>query len=146
MGFSRLPFAWTWSKLPSTCLNCVPPDIVDIKPVNMEELTEVITAAEFHPHQCNVFVYSSSKGTIRLCDMRSSALCDRHSKCKCLEGSACLVYIRPFSRRKTVSRDLGFLPFRSHPRRRRTCCRSPVPGGSRVGRCWRHVDGEGRVP
>ncbi|KAM5241124.1 serine/threonine-protein phosphatase 2A 55 kDa regulatory subunit B delta isoform 2-T2 [Hipposideros larvatus] len=55
-------------------------NIVDIKPANMEELTEVITAAEFHPHQCNVFVYSSSKGTIRLCDMRSSALCDRHSK------------------------------------------------------------------
>lgn len=50
----------------------------------------MITAAEFHPHQCNVFVYSSSKGTIRLCDMRSSALCDRHSKCKCpasLRGS-----------------------------------------------------------
>ncbi|XP_044880337.1 serine/threonine-protein phosphatase 2A 55 kDa regulatory subunit B delta isoform isoform X2 [Mauremys mutica] len=55
-------------------------NIVDIKPANMEELTEVITAAEFHPHHCNVFVYSSSKGTIRLCDMRSSALCDRHSK------------------------------------------------------------------
>lgn len=53
---------------------------MDIKPANMEELTEVITAAEFHPHQCNVFVYSSSKGTIRLCDMRSSALCDRHAK------------------------------------------------------------------
>lgn len=66
------------------CLNRVSADIVDIKPANMEELTEVITAAEFHPHQCNVFVYSSSKGTIRLCDMRSSALCDRHSKCKCL--------------------------------------------------------------
>ncbi|EGV97123.1 Serine/threonine-protein phosphatase 2A 55 kDa regulatory subunit B delta isoform [Cricetulus griseus] len=46
----------------------------------MEELTEAITAAEFHPHQCNVLVYSSSKGTIRLCDMRSSALCDRHAK------------------------------------------------------------------
>uniref|UniRef100_A0A5F9DC80 Protein phosphatase 2 regulatory subunit Bdelta n=1 Tax=Oryctolagus cuniculus TaxID=9986 RepID=A0A5F9DC80_RABIT len=46
----------------------------------MEELTEVITAAEFHPHQCNVLVYSSSKGTVRLCDMRSSALCDRHAK------------------------------------------------------------------
>ncbi|KAI1236095.1 hypothetical protein IHE44_0001369 [Lamprotornis superbus] len=41
-------------------------NIVDIKPANMEELTEVITAAEFHPHHCNVFVYSSSKGTIRL--------------------------------------------------------------------------------
>lgn len=58
------------------------PDIVDIKPANMEELTEVITAAEFHPNSCNTFVYSSSKGTIRLCDMRASALCDRHSKCK----------------------------------------------------------------
>uniref|UniRef100_A0A8C2UTX8 Serine/threonine-protein phosphatase 2A 55 kDa regulatory subunit B n=1 Tax=Chinchilla lanigera TaxID=34839 RepID=A0A8C2UTX8_CHILA len=47
-------------------------NIVDVKPANMEELTEVIIAAEFHPHQCNVFVYSSSKGTIQLCDMSSS--------------------------------------------------------------------------
>ena len=57
-------------------------NIVDIKPTNMEELTEVITAAEFHPHNCNVFVYSSSKGSIRLCDMRAAALCDSHAKCK----------------------------------------------------------------
>lgn len=56
------------------------PDIVDIKPVNMEELTEVITAAEFHPTQCNVFMYSSSKSNIKLADMRDSALCDRHAK------------------------------------------------------------------
>lgn len=62
-------------------------DIVDIKPANMEDLTEVITAAEFHPHQCNTFVYSSSKGTIRLCDMRASALCDKHSKCELYEQS-----------------------------------------------------------
>ncbi|XP_013142100.1 PREDICTED: serine/threonine-protein phosphatase 2A 55 kDa regulatory subunit B alpha isoform isoform X2 [Papilio polytes] len=55
-------------------------NIVDIKPANMEELTEVITAAEFHPTECNLFVYSSSKGTIRLCDMRAAALCDRHAK------------------------------------------------------------------
>lgn len=53
---------------------------MDIKPTNMEELTEVITAAEFHPVECNLLVYSSSKGTIRLCDMRAAALCDRHSK------------------------------------------------------------------
>jgi serine/threonine-protein phosphatase 2A regulatory subunit B len=62
----------------------VPPftraDIVDIKPANMEELTEVITAAEFHPTQCNVFMYSSSKSNIKLADMRDSALCDRHAK------------------------------------------------------------------
>lgn len=56
-------------------------DIVDIKPVNMEELTEVITATEFHPTQCNLFMYSSSKSNIKLADMRDSALCDRHAKC-----------------------------------------------------------------
>lgn len=51
-------------------------NIVDIKPVNMEELTEVITSAEFHPQECNLLMYSSSKGTIKLCDMRMNALCD----------------------------------------------------------------------
>ncbi|KAG2229987.1 protein phosphatase PP2A regulatory subunit B [Thamnidium elegans] len=55
-------------------------NIVDIKPANMEELTEVITAAEFHPEQCNLFMYSSSKGTIKLADMRESALCDQNAK------------------------------------------------------------------
>jgi serine/threonine-protein phosphatase 2A regulatory subunit B len=37
---------------------------------------QVITAAEFHPHNCHQFAYSSSKGIIRLCDMRDGALCD----------------------------------------------------------------------
>lgn len=55
-------------------------NVVDIKPANMEELTEVITSAEFHPQQCNLFMYSSSKGTIKLCDMRQNALCDNKSK------------------------------------------------------------------
>lgn len=55
-------------------------NIVDIKPNNMEELTEVITSAEFHPHHCNLFMYSSSKGTIKLSDMRLNSLCDSHSK------------------------------------------------------------------
>lgn len=55
-------------------------NIVDIKPANMEELTEVITSAEFHPLQCNLFMYSSSKGTIKLSDMRSNSLCDSHAK------------------------------------------------------------------
>jgi serine/threonine-protein phosphatase 2A regulatory subunit B len=55
-------------------------NIVDIKPPNMEELTEVITAADFHPSHCHQFVYSSSKGTIKLCDMRLRALCDEHAK------------------------------------------------------------------
>lgn len=46
----------------------------------MEELTEVITAAEFHPVHCNLFCYSSSKGTVKLADMREQALCDKHAK------------------------------------------------------------------
>ncbi len=62
-------------------------DIVDIKPANMEELTEVITASSFHPVKCNEFVYSSSKGSIRLCDMREKALCDSHAKCESLSTS-----------------------------------------------------------
>lgn len=46
----------------------------------MEDLTEVITSAEFHPHHCHVFAYSSSKGCIRLADMRGAALCEGHAK------------------------------------------------------------------
>ncbi|GFY97149.1 protein phosphatase 2A, regulatory subunit PR55 [Actinidia rufa] len=41
---------------------------------------QVITSAEFHPTHCNVLAYSSSKGSIRLIDLRQSALCDTHSK------------------------------------------------------------------
>eukprot|EP00052_Salpingoeca_macrocollata_P028245 m.271779 g.271779 ORF g.271779 m.271779 type:complete len:450 (+) comp22839_c1_seq7:128-1477(+) len=55
-------------------------NIVDIKPANMEELTEVITSAQFHPQHCNMFMYSSSKGAVKLGDMRASALCDSHAK------------------------------------------------------------------
>ncbi|WOK96886.1 serine/threonine protein phosphatase [Canna indica] len=55
-------------------------NIVDVKPANMEDLTEVITSAEFHPVHCNMLAYSSSKGSIRLLDLRQSALCDNHSK------------------------------------------------------------------
>lgn len=55
-------------------------NIVDVKPANMEDLTEVITSAEFHPSHCNTLAYSSSKGSIRLIDLRQSALCDTHTK------------------------------------------------------------------
>eukprot|EP01098_Paradermamoeba_levis_P015361 TRINITY_DN7767_c0_g1_i1.p1 TRINITY_DN7767_c0_g1~~TRINITY_DN7767_c0_g1_i1.p1 ORF type:complete len:426 (-),score=127.55 TRINITY_DN7767_c0_g1_i1:148-1425(-) len=54
--------------------------IVDIKPENMEDLSEVITSAEFHPSHCNLFIYSSSKGGIKLGDMRNAALCDTSAK------------------------------------------------------------------
>ncbi|GLE06318.1 hypothetical protein PINS_up015565 [Pythium insidiosum] len=55
-------------------------NIVDIKPRNMEELTEVITAADFHPSHCNIMMYSTSRGAIKLGDLRQAALCDSHNK------------------------------------------------------------------
>ncbi|KAK9831354.1 hypothetical protein WJX81_004778 [Elliptochloris bilobata] len=52
-------------------------NVVDIKPPNMEDLTEVITSAEFHPIECHTFAFASSKGCIRLADLRANALADR---------------------------------------------------------------------
>ncbi len=57
-----------------------PTDLVDIKPDNMEELTEVITAVQCHPQHCNILIYSSSRGVIKVCDTRVSAVCSNHSK------------------------------------------------------------------
>ncbi|KAF0992362.1 hypothetical protein HZS_7677, partial [Henneguya salminicola] len=50
--------------------------IVDIKPENMESLSEVITCANYHPIEPDIFLYTTSKGTIKLCDTRVKAICD----------------------------------------------------------------------
>lgn len=49
---------------------------IDLKPDNLEELSEVITTSQFHPWHDNMFVYSTSKGITKLCDMRKSGICD----------------------------------------------------------------------
>eukprot|EP01126_Amoeba_proteus_P023818 TRINITY_DN2394_c0_g1_i1.p1 TRINITY_DN2394_c0_g1~~TRINITY_DN2394_c0_g1_i1.p1 ORF type:complete len:302 (-),score=57.11 TRINITY_DN2394_c0_g1_i1:372-1277(-) len=54
--------------------------IVDIKPENMDNLQEVITFSDFHPTSCNLFIYSTSKGALRLGDLRCSSLCDTYAK------------------------------------------------------------------
>lgn len=54
-------------------------NVVDVKPPTIEDLTEVITSATFHPKQGNLFMYSTSRGNLRLCDLRDSALCDQSS-------------------------------------------------------------------
>lgn len=59
----------------SSCFN-----IVDVKPSSMEALSEVITSSDCHPAHCQMFIYSSSRGSVRLGDMRASALCDKHAK------------------------------------------------------------------
>ena len=55
-------------------------NIVDIKPSNIEELTEVITAATFSPTHCHLLAYATSRGSVRLVDLREQALCDSHSR------------------------------------------------------------------
>jgi serine/threonine-protein phosphatase 2A regulatory subunit B len=51
--------------------------VIDTKPTNMNELSEVITATEFHPSEPHSFVWSSSKGLVYLADMRRKSLCDK---------------------------------------------------------------------
>jgi len=55
--------------------------VVDSKPENMNELNEVITSAEFHPTECQSFIWSTSKGLVNMADMRQQALCDRTLRC-----------------------------------------------------------------
>ncbi|KAL3529468.1 hypothetical protein ACH5RR_008790, partial [Cinchona calisaya] len=55
-------------------------NIIDMKPPNMDDLTEVITSAEFHPFHCNLLAYSCSTGYIQLVDMRKSAICDHNTR------------------------------------------------------------------
>mmetsp|Transcript_2403 Transcript_2403/g.3853 ORF Transcript_2403/g.3853 Transcript_2403/m.3853 type:complete len:528 (-) Transcript_2403:405-1988(-) len=50
-------------------------NIIDLKPINMEDLTEVITTATFHPTCSHLFMYASSKGSIKMYDLRDSARC-----------------------------------------------------------------------
>ncbi|CAD8098954.1 unnamed protein product [Paramecium primaurelia] len=49
---------------------------VDLKPENLDELSEVITSSTFHPTLDNQFLYTTSKGIVKLCDMRKSGICD----------------------------------------------------------------------
>lgn len=50
--------------------NIVAFNIVDLKPSNIEELSEVITHVEFHPKRSDLFIFSSSKGYICQIDLR----------------------------------------------------------------------------
>ncbi|CAM9165319.1 unnamed protein product [Heterosigma akashiwo] len=50
--------------------------VCDLKPQNMEELTEVLTAAAFHPTDGSLLLTASSRGVLRLADLRARALAD----------------------------------------------------------------------
>lgn len=48
-------------------------NVVDLKPDNIEELSEVITYVEHHPTKPDLFLFSSSKGYVCTCDLRQSS-------------------------------------------------------------------------
>jgi serine/threonine-protein phosphatase 2A regulatory subunit B len=54
--------------------------IVDLKPPNLEELSEVITSSAYHPTQSNIFLYSTSKGLIKVGDLRLRSISDKSAQ------------------------------------------------------------------
>ena len=55
-------------------------NVIDTKPPNMQDLQEVITVADFHPSSCQQFLFATSKGSIRLGDLREKAVLDNGTK------------------------------------------------------------------
>ncbi len=43
-------------------------------------MAQVITVADFHPRHCHTFAFATSKGAIRMADLRASALLDNSCK------------------------------------------------------------------
>lgn len=41
---------------------------------------QVITVADFHPRHCHTFAFATSKGAIRMADLRTNALLDNACK------------------------------------------------------------------
>ena len=79
--FLYLPVLFSIPPLHFSCLSlaqCF--TLVDLKPSSMEELNEVITCACFHPSLGHILLFSTSRGTIRIADMRESAICDNTAK------------------------------------------------------------------
>lgn len=51
-------------------------NVLDVKPEDMNELSEIISSADAHPSDSNIFLYSTSLGNIMTCDLRVRALVD----------------------------------------------------------------------
>ena len=48
-------------------------NVLDIKPKNIDDLDEVISHAEFHPTHSSIFLYTTTKGFLHVCDFRESS-------------------------------------------------------------------------
>jgi serine/threonine-protein phosphatase 2A regulatory subunit B len=52
-------------------------NVVDTKPTDFNNLNEVITASQFDQTSDNQFIYSTSRGVIKLADLRIANQCDK---------------------------------------------------------------------
>lgn len=48
-------------------------NVLEFKPKSITEIEEALTSAEFHPKVSSLFLYTTSKGCINICDLRSKA-------------------------------------------------------------------------
>ena len=62
--------------------NMVVYNLLDIKPKSMDELDEVITHCEFHPLMPTVFLYTTTKGFLHVCDFREASSFQQRSSIK----------------------------------------------------------------
>ncbi|VDM34806.1 unnamed protein product [Hydatigera taeniaeformis] len=51
--------------------------IVDLMPDRIEDITHLITSLASSPSSPSLFAYSTNRGSIRVCDTRNTALCDK---------------------------------------------------------------------
>ena len=54
-----------------------PYNLIDMTPIDLDDLSEVITSCNFHPFHDHLFTFSSSEGNIRIGDLRKNGVCDR---------------------------------------------------------------------
>jgi serine/threonine-protein phosphatase 2A regulatory subunit B len=62
--------------------NMIVYNLLDIKPKSMDELDEVITHCEFSPSSPTVFLYTTTKGFLHICDFRESSNFQKESTLK----------------------------------------------------------------
>ncbi|KAI9087599.1 hypothetical protein K1719_030469 [Acacia pycnantha] len=79
-------------------------NLVEMKPLETEEC---ITSAEFHPVNCNLLAYGSSRGRIRISDMRQALRCDNSARVF-LDPSLSDLNL-PYERRASRISDVKFL-------------------------------------
>lgn len=48
-------------------------NVLDMKPKSIDDLDEVISHCEFHPTMPSVFLYTTTKGFLHVCDFRETS-------------------------------------------------------------------------